>query len=365
MTTISTDAQGGLEAAWADLPEEAVLAAEWRALEARSGASFFQSWHWIGCLLATAERPARLLRVGVGGELQGLGLFFTARDGRRLTLHATGQPELDTVFVEYNGLLAARGREADVTGAALRHLCSGETEEIAFPGVWPALLEVASATDWLVRERSRMGSYAVDLAALEDGPHSYISKLGRSTRQQLRRALRLYQAHGPLRLDAAASLDEAFAFLERLERLHQQQWQARARRGAFARPYFGSFHRTLLRRSFADGAVELLRLTAGETELGYLYNFLHRDTVLYYQSGFAPPPDPRHKPGLVAHALAIERHRLAGRRRYDFMAGDHRYKASLGVRHAELVWFVLLRPNFRHRMLVLMDRAKKSWPSRS
>jgi CelD/BcsL family acetyltransferase involved in cellulose biosynthesis len=90
------------------------------------------------------------------------------------------------------------------------------------------------------------------------------------------------------------------------------------------------FHRALVSRAWPEGGVELLRIRAGEKPIGYLYNFLWRGWVGYYTSGFVYTDDNRLKPGLVAHWLAIERHLAAGARIYDFMAGESRYKASLG-----------------------------------
>src|SRR6185312_15115680 len=59
------------------LPPLAVLAAEWRRLEAEAAPSFFTSWHWIGTLLATlpeGKRPS-LLRGLRGGETIALALL--------------------------------------------------------------------------------------------------------------------------------------------------------------------------------------------------------------------------------------------------------------------------------------------------
>ena len=48
--------------------------------------------------------------------------------------------------------------------------------------------------------------------------------------------------------------------------------------------------------------------------------------------------DNRHRPGLLAHAMAIEQARARGIRVYDFLAGDAPYKARLGQRLGEIVW---------------------------
>ena len=84
--------------------------------------------------------------------------------------------------------------------------------------------------------------------------------------------------------------------------------------------------------------MELLELTAGSHVLGYLYNFQHGERVYSYQSGFSYSEDNRHRPGLLAHALAIERAQAQGMRVYDFLAGEAPYKARLGQRLGALVW---------------------------
>jgi CelD/BcsL family acetyltransferase involved in cellulose biosynthesis len=82
----------------------------------------------------------------------------------------------------------------------------------------------------------------------------------------------------------------------------------------------------------------LLELSAGGQVLGYLYNFQYGERVYSYQSGFSYSDDNRHRPGLLAHALAIEQARRRGMRVYDFLAGDAPYKARLGQQLGQIVW---------------------------
>ena len=76
--------------------------------------------------------------------------------------------------------------------------------------------------------------------------------------------------------------------------------------------------------------MELLRVSAGADIIGYVYNLVYRGHVYAYQTGILYESNPRLKPGLVSHCLCIERHLEEGSDVYDFMAGDARYKASLG-----------------------------------
>ena len=113
---------------------------------------------------------------------------------------------------------------------------------------------------------------------------------------------------------------------------------------------FEDFHRTLIRDRFAAGEIQLLRVAAGGAPIGYLYNFVHDGHVYAYQSGFRYDDDPKLKPGLVTHAMAIEHNLRAGARVYDFMAGEGQHKASLGTGSSELFWLVLQRDRLRFRV---------------
>jgi CelD/BcsL family acetyltransferase involved in cellulose biosynthesis len=72
--------------------------------------------------------------------------------------------------------------------------------------------------------------------------------------------------------------------------------------------------------------------------LGYLYNFHYAGRVYNYQSGFSYGDDNRHRPGLIAHAMAIAQAQSRGMGVYDFLAGDAHYKARLGAQMSVMAW---------------------------
>ena len=139
-------------------------------------------------------------------------------------------------------------------------------------------------------------------------------------------------------------------FLEELKALHQRTWTGRGETGSFAYPFFERFQRRLIATCLPRGTVEIVRVTCGERVIGYLYNFVWRGTVLAYQSGLAYECDARLKPGLVAHCLCIDIHLAEGARIYDFMAGEARYKASLGEPGPEMYHLLLQRPTWALRV---------------
>ena len=203
-------------------------------------------------------------------------------------------------------------------------------------GVSPAVLQAAGGIAFRLR---RQEAPFIDLARIRAGGGDWLATLSANTRYQLRRSARFYAARGPLRLERAGSLAEALAWFDRLVALHGESWQRRGQPGAFAHPFALRFHRALIERAEPRGELDLLRLTAGEEELGYLYNVRLGGRVYAYQSGLNHRGAERHgKPGLTFHAMAVERALAGGEQTYDFLAGDARYKRSLSNASATLVW---------------------------
>ena len=318
------------------------VAADWQALEARAGASFFQSWTWTGCCAAERFAHARLLRVERDGALVGLALLNRTRSprGERLWLGESGDAALDAIYVEHNGPLLERG-DTGLLPACLRGLLAQAGPRgriLRLSGVDGATLAAARAAG-AVRLLRQQPAPFVDLTVLAEGNDGYLASLSPNTRYQLRRSDRSYAAAGKLGLHRAATLAEALAFLDALAALHQATWTARGQPGAFASPAFVRFHRTLLTRAMPRGEADLLRICAGSHVIGYLYNFRHHGRVLAYQSGFDYAAAPQHgKPGLTCHHAAIAQARRDGMARYDFLAGGDRYKTSLANASVMLHW---------------------------
>ena len=104
------------------LPPLAEVERDWRDLEGRSDRSFFMSWSWMGAWLGALPSHVRpeLLRVESQGRIVALGVLvgrLIRRHGvflsRALFLNSTGDPHLDELTIEYNGLLSERGFERE------------------------------------------------------------------------------------------------------------------------------------------------------------------------------------------------------------------------------------------------------------
>jgi len=318
----------------------AALAALWRALEAEAGPiPPFRAWTWVGCLAEERFTDPWLVRAEAGGRVVGLALFN--RRAGRFALAESGERRLDAPFVEHNGPLLAADAGPEVAAALMRAAWGAGARRLVLSGVEETL--AAAAGGVALRRQTRTAPF-VDLARVRQAGDP-LAHLSANARGQIRRSLRRFAEAGEVVLTRAGTEAEALAWLDALIVLHQRSWQARGQPGAFADPFMRRFHRALVARALPRGEADLLRLAAGETVLGYLYNLRRDGHVCAYQSGFDPTAaDSHRKPGLVAHVLAIGRAAGEGARLYDFLAGEDRYKRSLATGSRDLVWTELVRP---------------------
>ncbi len=199
----------------------------------------------------------------------------------------------------------------------------------------------------------------VSLNRLTSGNAGYLSTLSRNTREQIRRSSRLFEErYGAPVVERADTREQGAAWFQDLQVLHAQRWQERNQAGAFANGPVRAFHSMLIgecvsaRLAANELAVDLLRVRFGSNVIAVLYNLRYQRTVSFYQAGFGYESDNRLRPGLVAHALAIQYYIEQGDHEYDFLAGGRegaRYKRSLAAETRQLIWgeFIARRSGMR------------------
>jgi len=359
---------GSFSIALSEISSIEEVARQWRQFDRVGAGSFFTSWSWIGTWLAClpASVTPYLLRIEFGG--QGCGAAIAVRrDVRRLGiartrylhLNETGDPQFDCLTIEHNGFAGFAPEDPTPWQALLDWFGSGaaQADELSISGVTCDIDAPCRSRSLLPSDRE-ISAYRVDLAALRATGGKVGAILSANSRQQLSRSMRVLAESGPVRLVAAETVEEALTFFEALKRLHIRSWTRRGQHHGFIYPFVGQFHRNLIAHGVPRKEVELLRLTAGTRELGYLYNF-SRDGVIYaYQSGF-DDEDRRLRPGYVAHALAIEQFAASGAASYDLMAGANRLKQSFATEHYTMRWYRLQRPLLRFKAEKLARAAKR------
>ncbi len=340
----------------------------WRSLEAHARPSYFLSWGWIENWLAALpadERPS--LAVIHDGDDPQAAFFLAQRRVRRnhgmqsnaLYFNATGDRRHDEVTIEQHGMLAAPGVRRSLAGVL--DLLPGEWDELHLRAVDRYAFDDLGAASGPLAARYKVSieheanAPFVDLEAVRTVEGGYDALLPTSTRTLLRRTRSIL---GNVDIEVAVDQRQALDIYGEMLRLHARRWSARGMRGAFADPWFERFHRRLILSRLAHGEVQLVRVRAGGTTLGCLYNLVYRGRVMFYQSGLATLADPNIKAGYICHAAAIEYNALAGHSTYDLLGGTATYKENLATGANRLVWLRVQRPTGK---LVAIEDNVKRW----
>ncbi|MCS7047752.1 MAG: GNAT family N-acetyltransferase [Verrucomicrobiae bacterium] len=337
------------------------IRAIWHMLNSSQEVSYFLSVGWVENWLATLPEDVSVSLAVISQAETPVGAFFIGKSrvvrkrvfrSQAVFLNTTGMPEYDALCIEYNGIPLTDGHKCDLMD--IIESLPIDWDEIFFPALdskaFPAnSLDTLRPPYVLVVDKVVPSPY-VDLQSVREAKDGYISLLSANTRQQIRRSYRRYQEKGPLNCRAAANAAEAHDMLAELIRLHQATWMARGKPGAFASAYFRKFHERLIETRFHTGEIQLLRISFGNTVVGYLYNFIFRRRVLFYQSGLAYTTDPHCKPGLVCHVEAVRVNAEAGNLTYDFLGGESRYKLSLATHQNRLIWVRIQKPRMKFKI---------------
>jgi hypothetical protein len=352
--------------------DSGALRDKWLAMEAVSEHTFFTSWHWISCWLETVEPDALQCEAYAGGELVGLGLFVEAREMRgpiplrRMHLHRTGRRDEDRIGIECNDLLIKSGMEKRVRKAVIGHLvrrpgvdevifgltCDGHDAGIAEPGVM-AVHGWSDRAPWVDLKR----------AAMEGG---YDQALSARNRGHVRRSLRKAEAMGKVEARSAKTVEEALEFFREAGPYHIERWKDRepGRRSGYLNPTFVAFHERLIRRAFGHGCVDLVKVTAGDAVIAYMHYFVYRRSVYAYQFAVnfgiqGGGTEGKMSPGLLANYLCIRKFADQGAERFDFLAGDYRYKRALATDADWMRYYRYRRPGPKIALVDGLARLKR------
>jgi CelD/BcsL family acetyltransferase involved in cellulose biosynthesis len=344
-----------------DIPE---LGSKWKSIQNRSRSTpSFLSWQWISCWLKTYQPKTLVVLTEKQGDPICVGLFTQSkvtRHGfivsRQLRLNQTGIQEEDQIWVEYNDLLCIdEYREVAPLACleAIQQLI--EWDEIVISMAHHS--RVATLMRKFPNSRIEMqhDRFSVNLESLEKDPSAYLAGLSSNTRYQIRRSARLYeQRFGVLSLESPDTTEDALEFFHEAGSLHKQRWPD----SGFLNHDFTRFHENLITETFTEGFTQFLRLKAGDKTLAVIYYQVLDGVAYFYLHGLNYEQDQKFKPGLLAHAMAIEHFRTQRLRCYDFMGGANQYKIQLAQRDEPLQTLVIQRPLSRFWLEDILRRIK-------
>ena len=318
---------------------EAVGGREWDDLLARTAArSPFLSWTWQQAWVQAFARDQRLeIRrvVDAAGRLVALLPLYEASPG---LLRIAGGTDVS----DYLDLIAEAGREEEAWRAILKSRASS-------PAVWDFhAVPAASPTARVLGELAAPWGLAVSsvvedrcpVLALPGSWEDYLASLPGKHRHELTRKMRRLEREIP---DArAVGLAGREATLSRLGDFLDLHRRSRTGKARFMDEPMEAFF-----RSVVTGLAERdqLRVWLLDTAGGPVASFITIEwdgTVGLYNSGFDPARAAL-APGLVLLARVVQDAIARGKRRFDFLRGEERYKYEFGP-SPEDVHHVVIQP---------------------
>ncbi|MFO1020267.1 MAG: GNAT family N-acetyltransferase [Planctomycetales bacterium] len=338
----------------------------WQALDARLKMdSISSSWEWTaGWIKSFGSHIPHQIWIGEeNGVVRGMSLvtFPVTQQGpfsvRSVHLGTAGEPQTDSLCVEYNRLLVEEPYRTNFMLAILEKLHEDSTwDQIHFDGMAPEEAEILIATERQLQVRLAPSPYFSLQQAREQG-EGILKLLGSNSRNDIKRKLRQW---GKLTIDWAETNSQAEEIYGELIQLHQQRWNAAGQPGSFSSSPFREFHRRMIHEFLPQRRVALIRVKNETQTIGCVLNYIERKTVLFYQIGVAAEPA-KQSPGLISIYACMEEALRRGYDKFDFLAGDGEHKRRLSTHANQLIWGKYQRPRFKFSLIDNLRMARNIW----
>ena len=313
------------------------LAEKWQDLYGRNDTpSVFLSWNWICRWLETLPSAPIVVEAKLENQCVGLGIFYVKSKFifpgwfiKQIWLHRTGDIPLDQVWIEHNDFLLDGSFVKDIRQAMVAYISYELKWHECFIGLNGCdVLKDFDAISSCKRIDIDSPDYYVnlnDFKTLDD----YVNSLSKNTKQQLLRSFKLLREDGQLILHEAHSLDEKMSAFKQMAAIHIDKWRNTAYGSGFDNSHFNDFHKDLISTDPENHFSSIFCLSLNDQKLAFVYLLKVKDCWYFYLSAIKAYDDNRIKVGLVAHAMIIEAAIKQNISKYDFLAGDARYKRSL------------------------------------
>jgi CelD/BcsL family acetyltransferase involved in cellulose biosynthesis len=225
---------------------------------------------------------------------------------------------------------AVPGRETEALAFFMKWVFNeGGFDRLRFHSVpdhtrWPRVFSEAATRGGL-----EFATEPVDVAPAIELPSTfeeYLQSLSGHDRHELRRKRRRLGEVGEWTVRRSHEVgweDDLAAFFD----FHRRAPGAKA---AFFTPARERFFRRLAADLFLFGLARLDVLEVADEPVACTFSYDFRGTFALYNSSFRPDLA-RHAPGMVLVGCLIEQSIEAGKKRFDFLRGDERYKTRFGA----------------------------------
>ncbi len=317
------------------------LAEAWDALHQRSAtATIFNSHTYARLWWRHFGLPGslHLWTVTDGNTLVGLAPLYETEDEQgNSVLRFVGGLDVS----DYLDILAEPGREDEIVAALLAGWADAPCR---CPLDLHALRHASPTREAFLRLAPGEGLTATEereevcpVITLPESWDAYLEQLEGKQRRELRRKLRKAGQDAFVGWYHATP-DTIEEEMEHFFRLHAR---SSADKAAFMTPPMRAFFLDLAVAFSERGWLDLCFLLVNGTPAAAYLNFLFRDEVLVYNSGFDEQAEGIASPGWLLLSYSIEHAIWLGFTRYDFLRGDEGYKFRFGAR-AEPIYHIRL-----------------------
>jgi len=113
-------------------------------------------------------------------------------------------------------------------------------------------------------------------------------QISRNTHKQIKRRQNRLDALGNASLQICSNAEELEVAFKALVDLHSARWQSKGGSGSFDSESYQAFHFSLMQQLLQLGQLFLITLKIDEQIIAVEYAFLHKGTLLFFQTGFDP-----------------------------------------------------------------------------
>ena len=250
---------------------------------------------------------------------------------REGTASIIGSPDI----CDYVDFIVAPGKESDFFGALLEDLKQKGVSRLGLGTLRPdstavsSLIAVARKFGYKVFCHQDDVSLEVDLPATWD---EYLQMLNSKQRHEVRRKLRRLEEAGSINYRIIEESEAVPDFMDVFLRLFVE---SRKDKATFMTDEIAAFFDAMVREMAEAGLLRAGILEVGSTPVAGVIAFDYNDTIYLYNSGY----DLQYRSlsvGILSKALYIKDSIQRGKKRFDFMKGDERYKYHLGGKEVPL-----------------------------
>ena len=270
----------------------------------------------------------------------------------QLFLHRHGSEKYDQVWIEENDVISLPKYTSIVWSALFKVFTDSKADELFVGLSYPIeSIESCSYESVIEIESTTYGRTLGDHIRDFD---SLLACFSRNTRSQLKRAVK--KLPDVVSLDRAENLPHALKMLGWAAEHHKKKWSD----SGFLNPSFFEFHKRLISEGLVDGKVELMQFSVGSRVAAVYYYFLQDKSVYFYLGAVNYNDfDDKLKVGLLAHCYAMVHFAGLGFEKYDFLAGEARYKASLSDIQTQQYMYVLSKPSMKQKLIKALKSIKQ------